>query len=68
MLGLGDGQSLAAIRRLEQPVSLVPQERDQELAVGREVVNDQDGRRAQPPCEDRAQRSDERLGEIGLLL
>jgi hypothetical protein len=51
MLGPDDGQSLAAIRRLEQPVSLMLQHRDEEDPVGREVVNDQNGRDAQPPCE-----------------
>ena len=49
MLSVDGGQPLAAIRRLEQPVSLTTQEPDQDVPVGREVVNDKDGRHAQQP-------------------
>ena len=48
MLSLDGGKPFAAIRRLEHPVSLITQERDQEFPVAREVVNDQDGRPARP--------------------
>ena len=44
MLGVDGVQALAAISRLEQPVSLMPQQRHQKLPVGRQVVNDQDRR------------------------
>ena len=44
MLGLDGGERLAAVGRLEQPVALMTQQRDQELPVGREIVNDQDRR------------------------
>jgi hypothetical protein len=37
-----------AIRRFEEPVSVSPQERDQNGPVGREIVDDQDGRDALP--------------------
>ena len=45
-IGPDRGQSLAAIRRFDQAVSLMTQHRHQECPVGREVVNDQDGRHA----------------------
>jgi hypothetical protein len=48
MPGQDGGKSIAAVRRLKEPVSLAAQQRDQESPVGREVVNDQDGRHAQP--------------------
>ena len=43
MLRLGDGESLTPIGGLEQTVSLVRQELDQDFPVHREVVNNQDG-------------------------
>jgi len=48
-LGLDGGQSLAAIRCLDQPVSLTTQEGDQEVPIRREVVNDQNGGHIQQP-------------------
>ena len=44
VIGLDGSKSLASIRRLEHPVPLMTQERDQEFPVGRKVVNDQNGR------------------------
>ena len=49
MLSLDGGEPVAAIRRLEHPVSLITQKRREEVPVAREVVNDQDRRHAQPP-------------------
>jgi hypothetical protein len=49
MLGLDGRESLAPICRLDQPVSLMPQKGDQEIPIGREAVNDQDGRDVEPP-------------------
>jgi hypothetical protein len=43
------GQAVAAIGRLDQPVTVVAQQRDEERAVRREVVNDEDGRDYRPP-------------------
>jgi hypothetical protein len=51
MLGLNGGQGLAAMRRLDQPVSVMTQQRDQERPVGGQVVNDQNGRDVPPLSE-----------------
>jgi hypothetical protein len=37
-------------------VSLRLEERDQDFPVGQEIVDDEDGRDAQPPCEARVRR------------
>jgi hypothetical protein len=44
VLGPGSGQALAAISRLEQPMSLMTEQRHQKFPIGREVVHDQNGR------------------------
>jgi hypothetical protein len=37
------------MRRLDAPVALMREKRDQDLTVGCEVIDDQDGRDARPP-------------------
>ena len=51
-IGVNGGQRLAAIRRLEEAVSLMTQQRHEEDPVGRHVVDDQDSRDSQPPSVD----------------
>jgi hypothetical protein len=46
--GPDGGEAFATIARLEQTVAGMTEKRDQELAVGREIVNDQNGRHARP--------------------
>jgi hypothetical protein len=46
MLGLDDGQFPTAVPSLEQSVASITQERDEDFAVRREVVNDQNARHA----------------------
>jgi hypothetical protein len=40
MLGFDDRQGLGAIRRLEHPMPLIPQNRDQKVPVGLDIVDD----------------------------
>ena len=44
MFGLRGDKALMAVCRLKHPVSLMSQQREQDLPVGREVVNDQNRR------------------------